>query len=178
MGTWKLKSWIANQMSSTIFHHGKYTSEGVNIPGALMKSYMEWLKLSVCWRCSLISTHVGSNNWRHAKHYSLRFKIKVTFGHELCYKIKVMFGEFFLKLRQVNWNVVRCCCWWWWWWTTKSNNNFHLFNNWNLDSMTSMHINVVLCASVPSAQIGKLPMKLVPKVLNFTMDTPSLPECT
>jgi hypothetical protein len=40
----------------------------------------------------------------------------------------------------------------------------------------SMHINVVLCASVPSAQNGGLPNKLVPKVVNFIMDTPSLQE--
>jgi hypothetical protein len=35
-----------------------------------------------------------------------------------------------------------------------------------------MHINVVLCASVPSTQIGRLPVKLMPKVFDFTMDTP------
>ena len=39
--------------------------------------------------------------------YSLRFKIKVTFGHKLCYEIKVTFGEISLKLRQMNWNVAR-----------------------------------------------------------------------
>jgi hypothetical protein len=37
--------------------------------------------------------------------YSLRFKIKITFGHKLCYKIKVTFGEIALKLCQTNWNV-------------------------------------------------------------------------
>jgi hypothetical protein len=37
--------------------------------------------------------------------YSIRFKIKVTFGHKLCYEIKVTFGEVSLKLRQMNWNV-------------------------------------------------------------------------
>jgi hypothetical protein len=31
--------------------------------------------------------------------YSLRFKIKVTFGHKLRYKIKATFGEISLKLR-------------------------------------------------------------------------------
>jgi hypothetical protein len=39
--------------------------------------------------------------------YSLRLKIKVTFGHKLRYKIKVPFGEISLKLRQTNWNVAR-----------------------------------------------------------------------
>jgi hypothetical protein len=39
--------------------------------------------------------------------YSLRFKIKVTFGHKLRYVIKVMFGEMSLKLRQTNWNVAK-----------------------------------------------------------------------
>ena len=39
--------------------------------------------------------------------YSLRFKIKVTFGHKLCYEIKVTFGEISLKLCQMNWNVAR-----------------------------------------------------------------------
>jgi hypothetical protein len=39
--------------------------------------------------------------------YSLRFKIKVTFGHKLHYKIKVPFGEISIKLRQTNWNVAR-----------------------------------------------------------------------
>ena len=37
--------------------------------------------------------------------YSIRFKIKVTFGHKLRYKIKVTCGEISLKLRQTNWNV-------------------------------------------------------------------------
>ena len=39
--------------------------------------------------------------------YSLRFKKKVTFGHKLHYKIKVMFGEISLQLYQTNWNVAR-----------------------------------------------------------------------
>ena len=34
--------------------------------------------------------------------YSLRLKKKVTFGHNLCYEIKVPFGEISLKLRQMN----------------------------------------------------------------------------
>ena len=37
--------------------------------------------------------------------YSLRFKIKVKFGHKLRYEIKVTFGEISLKLHQTNWNV-------------------------------------------------------------------------
>ena len=39
-------------------------------------------------------------------YYSLRFKIKVMFGHKLRYEIKVMFGEISLKLRQTNWDIV------------------------------------------------------------------------
>ena len=65
-----------------------------------------------------------------------------------------------------------CCCWG----TTKSNNKIHLFDNRYSDLTASTHINAVLCTSVPSAQNGGLPVKLVPKVFNFTMDTPSLPE--
>ena len=34
--------------------------------------------------------------------YSLRFKIKVTFGHKTRYEIKVIFDEISLKLRQTN----------------------------------------------------------------------------
>jgi hypothetical protein len=39
--------------------------------------------------------------------YSLRCKIKVAFGHKLCYKIKVTFGEISLKLCQTHWNVAK-----------------------------------------------------------------------
>ena len=39
--------------------------------------------------------------------YSLRFKIKVTFGHKLHYEINGPFGEISLKLRQTNWNTTR-----------------------------------------------------------------------
>ena len=39
------------------------------------------------------------------KSYSPHFKIKVTFGHMLRYEIKVTFGEIYLKLCQMNWNV-------------------------------------------------------------------------
>jgi hypothetical protein len=37
--------------------------------------------------------------------YSLRFKTKVTFGHNLRYETKGTFGEISLKFRQTNWNV-------------------------------------------------------------------------
>ena len=37
--------------------------------------------------------------------YSLRFKIKCTFGHKLCYEINVAFGEIYLKHCQTNGNV-------------------------------------------------------------------------
>jgi len=39
--------------------------------------------------------------------HKLRYEIKVTFGHKLLYEIKVTFGEISLKLRQTNWNVAR-----------------------------------------------------------------------
>jgi hypothetical protein len=39
--------------------------------------------------------------------YSLRFKIKVTFGLKLHYEIKIAFGKISLKVRQKNWNVVK-----------------------------------------------------------------------
>jgi hypothetical protein len=41
----------------------------------------------------------------HVNLYSLRFKIKVMFGHKLRYEIKVSFGEISLKLHQTSWNV-------------------------------------------------------------------------
>ena len=43
-------------------------------------------------------------NWWLTNHenYSLRFKIKVTFGHKLHYEIKVPFGEISLKLRMLS----------------------------------------------------------------------------
>ena len=87
-----------------------------------------------------------------------------------------MFGKISVKLCQTNWNVAK--------------NNVNVVANelpsqttiytcltidiWTLTAST--HINAVLCASVSSAQIGGLPMKLVPKVFDFTMDTPSSPE--
>jgi hypothetical protein len=42
--------------------------------------------------------------------------------------------------------------------------------------MASMHINVVLCASVPAAQIGRFPVKLAPKVFDFALEIPNSPE--
>jgi hypothetical protein len=37
--------------------------------------------------------------------YSLHFKTRVTFGHNLRYETKGKFGETSLKLRQTNWDV-------------------------------------------------------------------------
>ena len=37
----------------------------------------------------------------------LCFKIKVTFGYKLFYKIKVTFSEISFKLRQTNWNIAK-----------------------------------------------------------------------
>ena len=45
-----------------------------------------------------------------------------------------------------------------------------------IDIWTQRASTTVLCASVPSAQNGKHPVKLVSKVFNFTMDTPNWPE--
>jgi hypothetical protein len=39
---------------------------------------------------------------QHIITYSLRFKRKVTFGHNLRYETQGMFGEISLKLRQTN----------------------------------------------------------------------------
>jgi hypothetical protein len=44
--------------------------------------------------------HVGNK-------YSLRFKTKVTFGHNLRCETKGTFGEISLKLCQSNWNVAK-----------------------------------------------------------------------
>jgi hypothetical protein len=62
--------------------------------------------------------------------YSLRFKTKVTFGHNLRYVTKGTFGEISLKLHQTNWNVAKNNV------NVVANelpnqpaNNFHLFNN-------------------------------------------------
>ena len=92
------------------------------------------------------------------------------------YKIKVTFGEISLKFRQINWNVAR--------------NNINVVVD-ELPSQitiyTCLTIDIwtrrrqptsmaALCALVPSAQIGGLPVNLVPKVFDFTMDTPSSPE--
>ena len=62
--------------------------------------------------------------------YSLRFKTKVTFGHNLRYKTKGMFGEISLKFRQTNLNVainnVNVVAHEL---PSQSTNNLHLFNN-------------------------------------------------
>ena len=62
--------------------------------------------------------------------YSLCFKTKVTFGHNLRYETKGTFGEISLKLRQMNGNVARINV------NvdvdelpSQSINNLHLFNN-------------------------------------------------
>jgi hypothetical protein len=62
--------------------------------------------------------------------YSLCFKTKVTFGHNLRYETKGTFGENSLKLRQMNWyvarnnvNVVVDEV------QSQSTNNLHLFSN-------------------------------------------------
>jgi hypothetical protein len=67
--------------------------------------------------------------------YSLRFKTKVTFGHNLRYETKGTFGEISLKLRQPNWNIAK---------NnvnvvadelpSQSSNNLHLFNDLYLNS--------------------------------------------
>jgi hypothetical protein len=62
--------------------------------------------------------------------YSLRFKTKVMFGHNLRYETEGTFGEISLKLRQANWNVagnnvnvvVDEL-------PSQATNNLHLFNN-------------------------------------------------
>jgi hypothetical protein len=40
-------------------------------------------------------------------YYSLRFKTKVTFGHNLRYETKGTFGDISFKFCQTNWNVAR-----------------------------------------------------------------------
>jgi hypothetical protein len=62
--------------------------------------------------------------------YSLHFKTKVTFGHNLRYETKGTFGEISLKLHQTNWNaatdnvnVVANGL------PSQSVNNLHLFNS-------------------------------------------------
>jgi hypothetical protein len=70
------------------------------------------------------------SNYKRSSTYSLCFKTKVTFGHNLRYETKGTFGEISLKLRQTNWNVAR---------NhvnvvanelpSQSTNNLHLFNN-------------------------------------------------
>jgi hypothetical protein len=71
-----------------------------------------------------ITTHHTLHN------YSLRFKTKVTFGHDLRYETKGTFGKISLKLHQTNWyvarnnvNVVDDEL------PSQSANNLHLFNN-------------------------------------------------
>jgi hypothetical protein len=42
-----------------------------------------------------------------------------------------------------------------------------------VDNVDVQYINAILCASVPSSQIGGLPVELASKVFDFTMNTPS-----
>jgi hypothetical protein len=72
----------------------------------------------------------GATSGSGVCNYSLRFKTKVTFGHNLGYETKDRFGEISLKLRQTNWNVARNSV------NvvadelpSQSTNNLHLFNN-------------------------------------------------
>ena len=59
-------------------------------------SFIEYIGPSTCAHC-----------WVCSSYYSLRFKMKVTYGHKLCYEIKGAFGEIYVKLHQTNWNVAR-----------------------------------------------------------------------
>ena len=108
--------------------------------------------------------HHFNNLWLHTKYILPPFQNK---------------SYVWWNISQTSPNKLECfqkqckCCYWW---TTKSHGNLHLFNNWYLNLTTSTHINAVLCALVPSAQNDGLPVKLAPKVFNFTMDTPSSPE--
>jgi hypothetical protein len=68
------------------------------------------------------------------KSYSLRFKTKVTFGHNLRYETKGMFGEISLKLPQSNWNVARNNLNVVDELPSQSSNNLHLFNDLYLNS--------------------------------------------
>ena len=100
------------------------------------------------------------------------------FGHKLSYEIKVTFGELSLKLRQMNWNVAR--------------NNVNvvvdelpsqitIYTCLTIDiwterrRRTSMRFHTLWCH--PHKMAG-FQNKLVPKVVNSTMDTPSSPEST
>jgi hypothetical protein len=118
--------------------------------------------ISYCHFSQLPSTYQVDWNNMDIDYYSLHFKIKVTFGHKMRYKIKGTFGEVSLKLRQTNWNVA---------WINVNvvvdelPRQITLYNCLTIDiwtrrrQCTSM---LVLCASVPSAQIGGLPVKLAP----------------
>jgi hypothetical protein len=62
-------------------------------------------KVNIFVKCKSMRGDCVQHNTNCIELYSLRFKIKVTFGHKLRYKIKVMFGESYLKPHQMNWNV-------------------------------------------------------------------------
>jgi hypothetical protein len=58
-----------------------------------------------CRNTQVANSHI--KKYRITNEDSVRFKIKVTFGHKLRYEIKNTFGENFLKLCQTSWNVAR-----------------------------------------------------------------------
>jgi hypothetical protein len=75
-------------------------------------------------------SHIEHITLQGSNTYSLRFKTKVMFGHNLRYKTKDTFGKISLKLHQTNWiaainnvNVVANEL------PSQSTNNLHLFNN-------------------------------------------------
>jgi hypothetical protein len=79
--------------------------------------------------------HVAYINITLTNWYSLRFKTKVTFGHNLRYETKGMFGEISLRLHQTNWyvainnvNIFADEL------PSQSTSNLHLFTNGNLNS--------------------------------------------
>jgi hypothetical protein len=55
-------------------------------------------------------------------------------------------------------------------------NNLHLFGDCYLYLTALTHINAVLCALVPSAQISGLSSEIGVNFFHFTMDTPNPPE--
>jgi hypothetical protein len=100
------------------------------------------------------------------------------FGHKLRYKIKVTFGEIFLKLCQMNHNVAR----------NDVNvvvdelpSQIAVYTCLTIDIWTRRRLGIsmrFLCSLVPSAQNGGLLVKLAPIFFDYTMDTPSSPEST
>ena len=83
---------IQTKCSHAPRYHHCYQCHYCNVDFALFHN-------ATCYTNSFVSRRLVNTT------YSLRFKIKVTFGHKMRYKIKVTFGEISLKLRQTNWNV-------------------------------------------------------------------------